>query len=530
MSWIIELDGQSVWQMIRFSNNFRFQEWSAECIKKAHDRANRLYRGGIQVGLVKSEAFLTCSRAGKKTPLDFEDPADWEAAKEAAQGWISNGLKDVSLKIVAKYSTAGVGGRPIEGGVGDRGAQTLVNDNEPVIVSTGGGVDRDTSPSTHASDDDGAGSVGNYASDEEVNKTLQKEQREINREARRQARKEQKAIDRELLVKKRVAESELTSTGKKKTKRELERQEMHEKKKAIEHTEGKKAMELMKLWKCGYAGCAANNQAQWCWTPEGREKRHYPITTDLLQAWKHDIEERRATIHRPSLEWKHKAMAYFDAAFNKTSGKKSANGNPIAATAQTPPAPPSITFNVPSAPQYPIHSPFMYPHPYWQGQQANIGPYQYPSGDGVHSPFPQPQAGDTGVSSNSRPTTSSGAVLELASSPVRVEGDAGQVLRAYFAWQKKRHPSQEQLLNEAYLQLENEAWSLADVRGFTLSDWKELQIKPGLGKRLREEVKTFLSACTASSSPLASSPPALNAETAADVLASLGNDSRPVIE
>ena len=323
--------------------------------------------------------------------------------------WISEGRKEVAIQIIHTF-----GAKEIGGGVeilSKSGASGLAGVADVAISNDFAGGESPTTSISGASGDDESDVSVIYDSDVELNKASQDEQRELNREARRAARIEERVVDQEVETRKRVADLEASSTSKKKSKRRQSYNEIYEKKKAINSKLGFKMSELMKLWRCGYASCPINNQEGWCWTPEGREHRHYAIKTDLLKAWKEDIVNRRATTKKPSLEWKQKIFTYHDAVHSKqkTLRKMLANLDPTTTTAAAPIQSPQPIIICPPAPipsygpQQPVQPPQMYPQAYpqqpqsyWSGPQANMGLYtQYPSADQGHS---QVQLGTPGAS------------------------------------------------------------------------------------------------------------------------------------
>ena len=59
-------------------------------------------------------------------------------------------------------------------------------------------------------------------------------------------------------------------------------------------------------------------------------------------------------------------------------------------------------------------------------------------------------------------------------------------------WQMRRNTNEQSAIQSAFRKIEEDMYSLLDVRDLTKSDWKEMEIPPGLGKRLAAEVKSWL--------------------------------------
>ena len=78
------------------------------------------------------------------------------------------------------------------------------------------------------------------------------------------------------------------------------------------------------------------------------------------------------------------------------------------------------------------------------------------------------------------------------SSPIRVEGDVGELRKAYFAWHIQRNPSEQAVFEEALEKLEIEVYTLKQMRRIPPAKWKEMGISKGLAARLKDEVKDFV--------------------------------------
>lgn len=100
----------------------------------------------------------------------------------------------------------------------------------------------------------------------------------------------------------------------------------------------------------------------------------------------------------------------------------------------------------------------------------------------------------TPVKLPSRPSTAnrSPPLPPQISSPVRAEGDAGQLRRAYLQWQIQRNPSEEAAFVEALDKLDEDGCSLKQMRSMPMAEWKEIGIRRGIAFRLKDEVKNFL--------------------------------------
>ena len=93
----------------------------------------------------------------------------------------------------------------------------------------------------------------------------------------------------------------------------------------------------------------------------------------------------------------------------------------------------------------------------------------------------------------SRPSTAENRRdIQPHSSPIQVTGSADSLRREYILWQIRRNTNDQSVIQSAFRKIEEEMYSLLNLRDLTKSDWKEMGIPLGLGKRLATEVKSWL--------------------------------------
>ncbi|KAF6239509.1 hypothetical protein HO173_002053 [Letharia columbiana] len=119
---------------------------------------------------------------------------------------------------------------------------------------------------------------------------------------------------------------------------------------------------------------------------------------------------------------------------------------------------------------------------------------------------------------------------QLPSSPVRVEGDAGELRRAYFAWQIQRNPSEEAAFADALEKIEVESYTLKQIRRMSPSDWKEIEVSRGMAIRLKDEVKDFVEVLRLRAATSAAGFASRRPHTALDALAAAALLENEVID
>ncbi len=79
----------------------------------------------------------------------------------------------------------------------------------------------------------------------------------------------------------------------------------------------------------------------------------------------------------------------------------------------------------------------------------------------------------------------------MLNSPIRISGDQGRLRAEYFAWQIKNNPSKREDLKAALKEYNTAGYSLKQMRKLGKEDWKEIEVRKGLGGRLRDEIKVW---------------------------------------
>ena len=455
--------GKELRPAVMTSKEFDFQKFNAAVIQSVEKKANKK---GYRTVLQKAIATLAC--AGNQRSIDTfcSDESEWRAVDGLARQWLEEKRKGVSIRITHTYG-------PKE----DSSDSESSSEEPPPPPSK-------KQKKNEISDEE---SSSNDSSDSGFSTPSESDQR-------KKKKKQKKEKENEKTLKSGSATARQIAHAKKANK--------------LDKQLGFKGYQLMQRWECQKPGCPG--RTHYCWQPDGPGGKHYILRGEQISKWNKamardypgvSVETPPLSIQQQLTDWWDKAQTAKAADKEVKSGTKDVQtvpDTPTAASAPisislnglntpTPPAPGYNSFQPQPFPGYTPYSPYqpmipLQPSHYFPQQQYQ--PFEPRLPARLPSPTKLP----------SRPSTADRVapqVLQPPSSPVRVEGDAGELRRAYFAWQIQKNPSEEAAFTDALDKIEAEGYTLKQLRRMPVSEWKEIGVPKGLAARLKDEVKDF---------------------------------------
>ena len=484
INWIILLDDKSIGKGVAISNSFKYHSLNAMAIKKAQEKSN--------CNVTQHPSLLTISCAGNLPDQEthIEDETEWKNFTEVVEIWLKEKRKNITvsiqlffecLSLEAVKEVVDVESNEIDSKKKRRRRGSTFSDSSS------------TTPSTSSSTD---------APPKKKSKT--------------------KATSKLIALKSasKVKKSKSSATSRQKIR-------------AMKAKKLRHGLALMKRWLCDYTGCSNRNHH--CYQPFGEDGKHYKLYNDHISSWYASISTGDATVDSPPPELKSRLYLMKNRK-EETGKKRGLNLNADNVDAVQPLATPIQLSNIHAAPtnstpfatflpynftsnfqpylppyqqQYPwpFYHPTMppyqqqYPWPFYHPtmppyQQSPMHlpyqqVYQLPQPSLSPSPPPSPPPPPPPQSTN-KPTSETPTFDRLPpSSPVRIDGDADDLVQEFIDWQISKNPQREDILMEVKNKLHNEMFELEDIHSANDEVWFQLQIPIGLGRRLRRDVKSF---------------------------------------